>query len=208
MKRQLLALVFVLFAVPAMAQTSPNGTQVPPATQLVDTQGSVWTIDGTMLMVNGAQAGNGTGSILCLSSGVVNTLGTDNNWYQWVGSWSPLASPPAECVGGVVPTAPLPSSEVSLTLPVPTSTYLAFDHDGMNTDGYRLYVDGGAATALLITAVNGHWETTFPALTPGPHTLIVRAFNTAGESPDSNVLAVRVVVTIPTAVSNLRIVVQ
>ena len=64
---------------------------------------------------------------------------------------------------------------------------LAWDHDGINTAGYALTVDG-TRTDLLLTPVCAvvsavrSCEIPFPALTPGEHVLIVSAYNVAGES--------------------------
>lgn len=67
--------------------------------------------------------------------------------------------------------------------PTPANVKIGWDHDGFNTDGYALIVDGvrsvivatctGTAPVLVCT-------TPFPAMTPGTHTLQVEAFNAAG----------------------------
>lgn len=88
-------------------------------------------------------------------------------------------------------TVPLPS-------PIPSTYYLAFEHDGVGMGSefsgrFELVIDGGApgviapqfATAVpALAGKPGIQPTTrvilFPPLTPGQHTLIVRACNTLG----------------------------
>ena len=66
---------------------SPNGTLVPPATQIVDNLGAVWTIGANQTILrNGAQAAGGFGSKILWSSGTIYVLGTDSTWWQWTGS--------------------------------------------------------------------------------------------------------------------------
>jgi parallel beta-helix repeat protein len=67
---------------------SGDGTTVPTnASQIVDSNGAVWTIGaGGMILRNGSQAGGGWGSQILWKSSTIYVLGTDNNWYQWTGS--------------------------------------------------------------------------------------------------------------------------
>jgi hypothetical protein len=70
-------------------------------------------------------------------------------------------------------------------VPSPNTAKLAWDHDGVNTDGYALAIDGTRAvvqaTCAVVATVRS-CEMPFPALTPGDHVLIVSAFNAAGEA--------------------------
>jgi carboxypeptidase family protein len=67
--------------------TSPDGTTVPPAAQIIDGAGAVWTIGANqMILRNGAHAGGGFGSKILWTSGTIYVLGTDSNWWQWTGS--------------------------------------------------------------------------------------------------------------------------
>jgi len=66
---------------------SPNGTIVPPATQIVDNVGATWTIGANQAILrNAVQAANGYGSKILWTSGNVYVLGTDNNWWRWTGA--------------------------------------------------------------------------------------------------------------------------
>jgi hypothetical protein len=104
--------------------------------------------------------------------------------------------------------APVAGAQTPVPSPTPATTKLAFDHDGVNTDGYRLKIDAAAAVAITPTcAVVGSvrsCDIPFPALTPGAHTLIVIAWNIAGEA-QSDPFAVNVIV-VPAKATNIRIV--
>jgi hypothetical protein len=97
---------------------------------------------------------------------------------------------------------------VPVPSPTPASTRLAWDHDGVNTDRYELVVDGGAPVNLgkLVPVSGQQYETPFPALTPGLHSLIVRACNISGCAASAP-FPVSVVVQ-PTPPGTLRIVSQ
>ncbi len=98
------------------AGSSPDGSIIPPATQLVDASLNVWmlTSDGRVLR-NGSQAAGGVGSKILWSGGAIYVLGFDNNWWKWNGgSWqnvgptqpggtSPSSSPTASPDGSMIP---------------------------------------------------------------------------------------------------------
>lgn len=72
---------------PPSGETSPDGTQVPPASSIVDASGAVWTIGSpNVILRNGSQAGNGLGSTILWSASTIYVYGTDSNWWQWTGS--------------------------------------------------------------------------------------------------------------------------
>jgi len=67
--------------------TSPDGTTVPLAAQIVDDAGAVWTIGANeAILRNGASAAGGFGSQILWKSGTIYVLGIDNNWYRWTGA--------------------------------------------------------------------------------------------------------------------------
>ena len=92
--------------------------------------------------------------------------------------------------------------------PTPANYFLGWNHNGINVDGFKLFIDGGNVFDLGLPTPepDGKYLSPFPALTPGPHTLEVLAFNVAGESGKA-VLVVNVVV-VPADPSNLIIFVQ
>ena len=114
------------------------------------------------------------------------------------------------CVLTVLALAMPASAQTPVPSPTPPTTLIAFDHDGVNTDGYRIKIDAAAAVAVTPTcAVVGAARTcefTFPAMTPGNHTLWIIAWNAAGEGT-SVPFAVTVFVA-PVAPGNIRIVIR
>ena len=63
---------------PGSSGTSPDGTVVPSAAQIVDAQGAVWTIGGGQAILrNGVIAAAGAGSRILWSGGVIYVLGID-----------------------------------------------------------------------------------------------------------------------------------
>jgi hypothetical protein len=71
---------------------SPNNTRVQPGTQIVDSNGDVWTRsnDGSILR-NGAGTG-GVGSQILYCNHIVYVFGTDSQWWQWTNGWIPAGS--------------------------------------------------------------------------------------------------------------------
>lgn len=99
-----------------------------------------------------------------------------------------------------------PVSAVAQPVPATPTSQLAFDHDGVDTAGYELQVDGGAWTPVGVTVQQtGVRVMNLPALTPGPHTLAVRACGPGGCSGPSNALEVQLVV-VPSVPTQLRLV--
>jgi hypothetical protein len=83
---------------------------------------------------------------------------------------------------------------------------LAATHDGVNVDGFRVYVDGAqAAPDIPASAVVSGTVTSAPlaGLTPGSHTLQMSAFNAIGEVKSAPLLISAI--TLPTAPTGLKI---
>jgi hypothetical protein len=82
-------------AAPSVTPTgnaSPDGTIVPPASQVVDDSGAAWTIGSRGAILRNAQPTNGFGSTIAWKNHTINVLGTDNNWWQWTSSgWVDVA---------------------------------------------------------------------------------------------------------------------
>lgn len=82
-------------------------------------------------------------------------------------------------------------------VPTPTTTRLGWNASPASEEilGYRLYELTAPGSYTMLVEVNAATtEVNFPAMTPGVHTLVVRAYNVAGESGDSAPLVVRLVV--------------
>lgn len=87
----------------------------------------------------------------------------------------------------------------------PGAAQLAWDHDGVDTTGYALVVDG-VRTDLGAVArqPDNTYRAPFPTLTRGNHILVVEAYNLAGRAASAE-FQVRVV-GVPAVPSNLRLV--
>jgi len=69
------------------ATVSANGTTIPPATSITDTQGSVWTLSGGSVYKDGVKAGNNYNVTLVLwYGGAIYHQGTGGQFYRWTGS--------------------------------------------------------------------------------------------------------------------------
>lgn len=67
---------------------SPSGTTMPPATQIIDKSGNVWTLTGAKKVnMNGVAAGSTANVVLLLFfNNVFYHENTSGNWYQWNGT--------------------------------------------------------------------------------------------------------------------------
>ena len=90
---------------------SVDGTAIPPATQIVDNTGAVWTIGSNgAILRNGYQAVGGWGSKILWSNTTVYVYGTDGNWWRWTGTgWTN--------VGGTLPPGGTGVSADGTTVP-------------------------------------------------------------------------------------------
>lgn len=77
---------------PVPTGESPNNTRLPPATQIVDSVGAVWTrTSSSAILRNGAGTG-GTGSQILYCNRLVYVFGTDSQWYRWGNGWTPVGT--------------------------------------------------------------------------------------------------------------------
>jgi hypothetical protein len=76
--------------------TSPDGTTVPSAAQIVDNTGAVWTIGSYgVILRNGIQPSGGVGSQILWKSSTIYVCGTDGSWWKWTGSgWTNVGGHP------------------------------------------------------------------------------------------------------------------
>lgn len=110
-------------------------------------------------------------------------------------------------VGLSVIAAGAASAQTTVPSPIPSSTRLVWDHDGVNVSSWKLTIDGTdqVVTPSASPADGAQaWSIPFPALTPGAHTLIVCAVNVAGSGCSDPPFSVKVVV-VPSKPTALRI---
>ncbi|HKY29210.1 MAG TPA: endonuclease/exonuclease/phosphatase family protein [Pyrinomonadaceae bacterium] len=66
---------------------SANNTRLPPATQIIDSTGAIWTRTATGSILRNSADTGGTGSEILYCNRVVYVFGTDSQWYKWTGGW-------------------------------------------------------------------------------------------------------------------------
>jgi hypothetical protein len=93
-------------------------------------------------------------------------------------------------------------AQTPVQIPANTAVQVAYDHDGLNVDGFRLKVDG---TPLATTVGKDVRVIDLAPLPSGNHTILVTAFNTDGET-DSDPLLIYVKKPGPSKPLNPRIV--
>lgn len=98
------------------------------------------------------------------------------------------------------------SAQVSLPSPVPTTTRLCWDHDGVNLDGFSIYLDATPKVdAMKPVPVGTTYCIPFPAMTPGSHSITITAYNVKGESAKPAPLTLTLIINVPAIPSNIRI---
>jgi Predicted solute binding protein len=103
---------------PSPLSISSDGTRLPPAAQLIDSDRAVWTINGIDMLRNGAETG-GRGSLLLWFGGRIYAVGIDSNWWRWIGGtmWERVAGDPT-----VTPSPTPTATQEPSPSPVPTAT--------------------------------------------------------------------------------------
>jgi hypothetical protein len=113
-------------------------------------------------------------------------------------------------LAGLLLLAPVAGAQTPVPSPTPATIMIAFDHDGVNTDGYRIKIDAAPAVAIAptcaVVASVRTCETPFPAMTPGNHSFVLIAWNAAGEASSPPFLVTLFVA--PTAPTTIRIVIR
>ena len=126
---------------PTPGQESPNNTRVPPATQIVDSAGGVWTRTANGTILRNAAGTGGAGSQILYCNRIVYAFGNDSQWWRWSNGWSPTG-PVDPCSGGTPTPTPTPQGnqppQVSLSAS-PTSgsspLFVSFSSSASDSDG-------------------------------------------------------------------------
>ena len=84
----------IFFDTPSLTP-SASGTTIPPAPQIVDGGGSIWTVVDGVIYQNGSLAGYSNQVIeLLLLNGVIYQENSSLNWWSWNGSgWTAVGNP-------------------------------------------------------------------------------------------------------------------
>jgi hypothetical protein len=82
--------------------SSPNGTDIPSATQITDSSGHVWTVSGGVIYENGALAGYSKSvTQLLYDNKTIYEENSAGGWWSWNGSaWVSSTDPGNVSVGG------------------------------------------------------------------------------------------------------------
>jgi hypothetical protein len=132
---------------PPPAGTSPDGTRLPPASQIVDDSGAVWTIAGNVILRNGQQTG-GLGTIITWCGAQIRVFGVDNQWWRWTGGWTPIG-PTDPCSGATPPPAGTSPDGTRL----PPATQIVDDSGAVWTIDGLLILRNGQQTGGLGTTI-------------------------------------------------------
>jgi hypothetical protein len=96
-------LLGVAFSSVANAASSPNGTTVPPASQIVDSGGNVWTLASSDPLENGNYTAASGFNQLLFYNGSVYGYASSGSWSQWYvfssGGWADVAGYPEGSTG-------------------------------------------------------------------------------------------------------------
>jgi hypothetical protein len=95
------------------AVSSPDGTTIPSATQIIDSGGNVWTISGGAIYENGALAGySNSVTLLLYDNNIIYQENSAGRWWSWnSGTWVSSSDPRNVSVGST--TAPTISGSPS-----------------------------------------------------------------------------------------------
>jgi hypothetical protein len=78
-----------------VSASSPSGTAIPPASQIIDASGNVWTVSSGIVYENAAAAGYSANVVeLLYQNSVVYQKNSSGGWWSWNGStWVSASSP-------------------------------------------------------------------------------------------------------------------
>jgi Putative Ig domain len=109
--------------------SSPNGTTIPSATQIIDSSGNVWTVTGGVIHENGALAGYSNAvALLLYDNNIIYQENSAGGWWSWNGStWvsssdprgTPVSGTTTPTISGSPPSADFAGQAYSF---VPTTT--------------------------------------------------------------------------------------
>lgn len=176
---------------PPPAGGSPDGTHTPPASQIVDLQGHVWTLvpDTThtypRIYRDGTALGN-WGRLIELCQGAIWIVGDDPDlrWFKWLGSDFDYAG---FLTADPCPVAPAPVN--TIVGAVPYALHVAWDApfaDVLSAGpiGYTAFLDGVVAASVLQSSSpcpSTGCVTQFPVQVVGNHTVAVTATRRAAD---------------------------
>ncbi|HEU4767465.1 MAG TPA: endonuclease/exonuclease/phosphatase family protein, partial [Pyrinomonadaceae bacterium] len=124
---------------------SANNTRTPPASQIIDSVGAVWTRSATGAILRNGSGTSGSGSQILYCNRIVYVLGTDSQWYKWTGGW--IAQGTIDPCSGATPT-PTPSlTESAHNTRTPPATQIVDSASAVWTISSGAILRNGAGTS-------------------------------------------------------------
>ncbi len=175
---------------------SPEGTMVPPATQIVDASLNVWTLSAdtpyAKFLRNGVHMGGGYGTTLLWSGSKIYVIGDDAQpqWYLWTGSYWSYYGPNKP----VAPDTSLPVTSVMApvnggTVAVSKSTTItATASDNVGVTKVLFYVAGALRCTDTSAPYTCAWSV--PSTVNKTYTIQSKAYDAAGNIGSSAVVTV------------------
>jgi len=148
--------------------TSPSGTAIPSAAQIIDSSHNVWTVSAGVIYKNGALAGYSNNvTLLVYDNNLIYQENSAGGWWSWNGStWASSSDPVKAPVGGTAPT-------ISGTPPASDAAGQAYSFVPTTTN------PGGGTLAFSITNMPAwaSFSTVTGALTGTPSSVQVGAYS-------------------------------
>lgn len=143
-----LTIFLLLWSAPALAQQpSPDGSQIPPASAIIDTVGDTWTISGVYVLRNGVWESTGHSERLLYYGGQI--------YSYWVGQWWKFIGNGWRSVGATTP------GNVTIALqstPSPNGTQVPPSSQIIDASGNAWTISGVYALRNGVWESNGHSE--------------------------------------------------
>lgn len=116
---------------PISLPPSPDGSELPPTSPIVDSAGGQWTIDAAKHVLRNGIDTTGQATSLLWLAGLIYCFGLDGNWWKWngtnwnnVGTTKPGTTPPPEPI-------PIPPDTTTGALPMTVLTRSDLSYRGM-----------------------------------------------------------------------------
>lgn len=163
---------------PAPSSSSPDGTRVPPASQIIDSGGHVWVLNGQQTLRDGVWVDTGMGTQYAWCGGVLYVFGIDGAWYHWVASWVRLGG--SDPCAAPAPPPPPPPPVTPPPPPAPTGATVTVAWEPPSNDpsvtGYRVTLDGTLKSDV------GCCLGGFTNVLSGIHSVVVQSLSATGVS--------------------------
>jgi hypothetical protein len=137
---------------------SPNGSAIPPLTQLMDSALNVWTVSSGIIYENGGLAGYSANvTLLLYYNGYIYQQNNAGGWWEWsAGTWAVASGDPR-----LPPPTPTPTPTPIGSCPAPTNTITA-DAGTYQAGNWQAQQDEWNASGVAHTQTMSYNTATFP----------------------------------------------